>query len=1188
MNFNIHANDDIRPGGGGHHIGISYRKLLLAMKLTILLFFLFCLHVSASTNAQQITIKVKNVPLENVIEEVHKQSGYAFLYDISFLKKAVPVTINIDHVSVEQALAEIFQNQPFRYEIRNKAIIIKEIDIPETTRQIINNINVAGRVTDSIGRPIPGVSVTIKGSSQGTTTDADGVYHLNNVPINSILIFRMLGYVQKEVNVDSRSEINMVLNVSVSTLNEVRIVNTGYQDVPVERATGSFVKVDSALFNRRVSTNFIDRLEGITSGLIFNRNLSSLDPNASPISIRGRSTIFANTSPLIIVDNFPYDGDLDNINPNDIENITILKDAAAASIWGARAANGVIVVTTKKGKLNQPLQVTIGSNITIGKKPDLFYSPNFLNASDFIDMEQFLYDKGYYTASLNSNSTRPVVTPVVEILAAQTAGTITMAQAQSQINALRNNDVRNDFNKYFYRTSVNQQHAINLSGGGKNATYVFSAGYDQNLSNLVNNDYQRITLNNNSTYSPIKNLELSMGIHFSQNKQDNNNPGINGVTSNGSALYPYARLADNDGNPLAVSKDHPTGFKSAQTGLLDWQYAPLQELNIADNQTHIYDIRINPSLIYKFAPWLSAEVRYQYERQINENDNLRSKDSYYVRNLVNLYSSVSGGVTTRPVPYGDIYDKGLTDFSASIIRGQLNFNKAIGLKNNITAIAGVEYQSELTDINFHRLYGYNENTATSTPVNYASLFPQYANLSASAFIPYLDKFDKMDNEFRSYYSNASYTYDDRYTISGSARYDQSNLFGVNTNQKGVPLWSAGLSWNMGRESFYHVGWLPELKLRATYGINGNIDKALTAYTTGSYAISQVTNAPDVIISNPPNPDLRWEQDKMLNLGVDFGSKNRRISGSFEYYKRIGTDLVGFTAVDPTTGFLSYKGNVADMKGAGIDIQLYTRNLTGMFKWNTSFLFSKTSDEVTKYTPVVTNANHVTNGDGTASGTISVFTPVVGRPVFGVYSYQWAGLDPQTGDPQGYLNGAVSKDYGSIANSKNINDLVYNGPATPTIFGSVRNDFTYRSLTLSVNISYKFGYYFRMPSVNNGRLMGLYDANADYTKRWQKPGDEQTTNVPSLIYPDNTSRDNFYTYSSVLVEKGDHIRLQDIRLSYTLKTVKIGNATLHNLQIYTYANNLGIIWKATKSGIDPDFISGYPNPATLSFGLNVHL
>lgn len=1042
------------------------------------LFAMFLLSFNAVASdllAQEVkfTIHVKNESIESVFKQIEKQSSFRILYSKKIIEQAKPVTLSLNAVSLERVLSACFHGQPFAYVIQDQSIIVsplkKQVINPVRRSGTDSLISVKGTVRDEKGLPLPGASIKIQGTSTGVIADNNGAFELRNIPYGSKLLISFIGYISVEIELSTDTPIVIRLKVDAANLHEV-IVSTGYQDLPEERATGSFVKIDSALVSRRVSTNFIDRLEGVTSGLIFNRNLSPLDPNSSPISVRGRSTIFANTKPLIIIDNFPYEGDLDNINPNDIENITILKDAAAASIWGARSANGVIVVNTKKGKLNQSLQVNINSNLTIGQKPNLFYSPNFLNSSDFIDLEKYLFNQGFYDSNLNSNSFLSVVTPVVDILAAERAGTITAANADAQINALRGKDVRNDFNKYFYRNSYNQQHSISLSGGSQNATYFFSAGYDKDISNLVRNDYDRITLNENSTYTPIKNLEFSIGVHYAQNNLNNNNPGYYGITSNNSSIYPYAQLADGNGNALAVAKDYSNSFKAAQTGLLDWSYRPLQDLYLSNNTTRVNDIRINPSLKLKFTDWLNAEVRYQYDKQFTETDNLQNKDSYYVRNLVNLYSSVDNGVVTNNIPYGDIYDKGLTDYSSSTIRGQLNFNKSIGSKHLISAIAGIEYQQQITSINQNRLYGYNSQAATSIPVPYGVYFPQYSSLTYDSPIPYMDSFDEKTNEFRSYFANASYTYNDKYTFSASARFDQSNLFGVSINNKGVPLWSAGLSWNLSKEAFYNVDWLPELKARATYGINGNIDKSLTAFTTGYYSLSDITSAPDVNIVNPPNPKLSWEKDKMLNLGLDFSSKNRRISGSLEYYHRTGNNIIGYANLDPTTGFYTFKGNVADMEGKGIDVQLSTHNITGGFKWNSTFLLSKTTDAVTNYSPTVPNGNHVQSGDGTFSGTISSnFTAVLGRPVFSVFSYKWAGLDPQTGDPMGYLNGVVSKDYGSIANSKNVSELIYNGPANPTVFGSLRNDFLYKSFSLSINITYKLGYYFRRPSVNYGYL-----------------------------------------------------------------------------------------------------------------------
>ena len=309
----------------------------------------------------------------------------------------------------------------------------------------------------------------------------------------------------KEITVTNSNYLIIALDSGSNQLNEVSIVSTGYQTIPKERATGSFVQIDNSLINRSVSTNILDRLNGVTSGLTFNNNNAHQFQQAT-IEIRGRATLFSNPNPLVIIDNFPYDGDLNNINPNDIENITILKDAAAASAWGSRSGNGVIVITTKKGRLNLAPTVSVTANTTIGAKPNLYYRPQ-LSSAEYIGVEQFLFNKGAYNNTINNGY--GALSPAVEIFVARRNGTISIADSLSQINTLKSYDVRQQLLKYFYRPSVNQQYQASISGGSASQKYFVSAGYDNDLSNSVGSAYDRVTLNASNTYYFLKNkLEL--------------------------------------------------------------------------------------------------------------------------------------------------------------------------------------------------------------------------------------------------------------------------------------------------------------------------------------------------------------------------------------------------------------------------------------------------------------------------------------------------------------------------------------------------------------------------------------------------------------------------------------------------------------------------------------------------------
>lgn len=1160
------------------------------MRLHLILFvMLFTAFVATASRAkaQNVSLDAKATPLYQVFKKIEKQTGYLFWYKGKMLGKNTPITVSFTDLPLKTALDKIFVNVPFTYEIVDETIVVKDKPAAkESKKENQQKKTVTGTITDEKGEPLAGATVKVKGTENVVLTDQNGRFLLKDVNDDGIIQIIYVGYILKEV--PAKNDLGTIkLQQATGELQNVEIVSTGYQKIPKERATGSFVQVDNELLNRRVSTNIIDRLQGVASSVLFNANIPTLSTE-SPFSVRGRSTILSNTQPLIVLDNFAYDGSLSNINPNDIESITILKDAAAASIWGVRSGNGVIVITSKKGKTNQALNVELNANYTVGNKPDLFYSPNFLNASDYIDNEIFLFGKGNYDANLNSTTTRPIISPVVEILASQKSGTISATEATTRINSLRGYDIRNDYEKYLYRKNQTSQYALNLRGGAEKFTYYLSTGYDKNISNIVGNQNDRLNLNAISTFTPVKNLDIGLGLNFTQSNNTDNGTGAAIYPANRSAYYPYARLADDNGNPLPIEKTYRSSFLNTQSGILNWQYNPIDEINFANNTTRINYVRITPSVSYKILSGINIEARYQYESSQTDNKNIQSIDTYFTRDLINLFTQGSGGNATFPIPKGGIFDRTQTNLKGNSFRANLNIDRQIiNLDHSVSAVAGIELKELISERNVGRLYGYDPLLTTSTAVNYETSYTRYQNLASPSKIPYVDAVRINTDEYMSYFANAAYSFKQRYTISGSGRIDESNLFGVNTNQKSIPLWSVGASWNISKEPFYKIAWLSDLKARLTYGENGNINKNLTAYTTAAFLSSPLTSARSALIQNPPNADLRWERNRMFNAGVDFNIKNHLLAGSIEYYYKKGIDLLGQAPLDPTTGVTQYTSNLANMTGQGIDIDLNATIYNRKFKWQVFLLNSWNTDRVTKYDMTIPVITYVQSGDGLGGVTIN---PIVGKPVYSVSSYRWANLDPTTGDPQGYLNGQISKDYTALTSSTvKLQDLVYNGPARPNFFGSFRNEFGYKQFSLSVNFTYKFNYYFRRPSLQYSQLNGSWLGNRDYTKRWQKTGDETFTNVPSLIYPVNINRNNFYQYSEELVEKGDHIRFQDVQLTFRLENNSSKKLGLKNLQIYSYINNVGLIWKANKARLDPDAVNQYnflmyPTPTTYALGL----
>jgi len=1164
------------------------------MKLVSFFMIITCLKLSASAYAQRITINVKQQPLASVFSTIEKQTGYQFWYKSKDLENAGKVTVNLDNVELTQALDKVFEGQPFTYELANKTIVVKpkEKTIIDKIGAYLRKQLITGIVTDEKDLPLAGATVKVKGTNKTAQTDTDGKFKLSDVDDAAILVISYLGYETAEVQANANLKIR--LSLTSADLKELSVVSTGYQNIPKERATGSFVQIDNQLLNRRVSTNILDRLDGITSGLIFNKISGPIGVAPTNeklgISIRGRVTIDDKVSadPLVVLDNFPYEGDINNINPNDIESISVLKDAAAASIWGARSGNGVIIITTKKGKFSQGLKIDLNSNITIGTTPDLKYSRNYLKSSDFIDVETYLFDQGQYNVNLSDVNFYPVISPVVELLVKRKADPSNPAILE-QINNLRKVDVRDETAKHFYQKSINQQYSLSLRGGSEKSIYSLSIGYDKNKNNLVGSGSDRLTINSTNTYRPFKNLELMASLIYSKSNS--------AIGYQYTSPYPYVSFADENGNPLAVPYGRRTSYleSTAALGFLDWKYRPIQEQAYNDNTTKVNNILLRGSARYSFTNFLNAVLQYQFETENGKIQGYRDPSSYEARNNINLYSQrASNGSFTYPFPKGGILYLTDRNLNSNNLRAQLNFNREFSTKHIISAIAGAEIREIVNDGNNRILYGYNDSFGTATTnLNFNVAYPVNPSALGSIVLPSPSgTVTGLTNRYLSYYANGAYTFLDRYTFSLSGRKDGANIFGARTNDKITPLWSSGLAYEISKESFYNFSIIPYLKLRASYGYNGNVYNA-SAYLTATYGVSSQTGLPTATITSAPNSELRWEKIRNKNFAIDFAAQKNRITGSFELYEKLGKDLIEDALIPASSGFVSYKGNAATVQTKGLDMILNSINVDGNLKWTTNFLFSYNKDRVISYDTKYTSQYLTSNQANSAGPSRYGLYINEGNSLFGIYSFKSAGLDPLNGDPRGYLNGAVSKDYVNILTNTKIDDIIYHGSSRPMNFGSLRNTFSYSGFLLSANVTYKFNYFFRRKSTTlvYADVLNSGSVNADFIDRWKKTGDEIATSIPSVVYDFNYNRNTFYQSSETLVEKGDHIRLQDITLGYNFTKNALRKLPFSSLEIYSYVNNIGILWRANKYKLDPDLsdysfagYNSYPLPRTFSLGI----
>lgn len=1044
-------------------------------------------------------------------------------------------------------------------------------------------ITVKGQVVNEIDNPVL-VTVTVKGTKTATATDDSGKFVLRNISPNATLIITGVNIETFEVAVNGREDLG-TLKAKTKIAKDKEVVveaNNGYYSQKPNEINGAVVVVDNNTLNQQTQPDILKRLDGMVSGLTFNNKHNPNPQSDLGISIRGLGTINGPLDPLIVLDNFIYEGNIRNINPADIQSVTILKDAAATSIYGARGGNGVIVLTSKKGRFNQPLKLDINSTITFAPKPDLNSLPS-ISPADYIDVNQFLFKKGFYDDIVNYNYYyHSPVPPAIQTFIDRSNGIISAADSASIINSYKSHNIKDDYRKYFYSPQTIQQYTIGLSGGSLKNSFTASVGYNGNTGSLQQ-VYNKLNLRIANNFRPLPGMEINLDAWYTTAKNISGAPSY--VDIEGTQV-PYLSLADSKGDPLAIPHLYDLAYVDSAGGgrLLNWKYYPLEDYkhnrSTAITEALIADLGIR----YELFKGLSLSLKYRYQKQSIITSELSDTASFETRDLINRFTQIdpATGDITYIVPIGSIFNLYNESTNSSNLRGQLDFYHH-WKQHSISALFGVEQRQIINNSLYNTIYGYNKDPLTSAAIDNVNEYPTFVDGSYQV-IPGAPTLSSTTNRFVSFYSNVSWLLKEKYSLSWSGRKDGANIFGANTNDQWKPLWSAGIGWVLSQEKFYHFKPLSYLRLKASYGYSGNVDLSKTSAPLAFFSTDYTTNLPIARITTLNNPDLRWEQDKQVNFGLEFSAFKKRISVELDYYVKKGSDLYGSTPYDYTTWGASSTivKNVASIKGHGVDLNIHSVNINRGFSWTTDLIISSNKTKTTAYYTTQAENGITLLGGGTS------ITPVIGKPLYAIAAYKWKGLN-SSGDPVGYLDGKPSTDYKSIIadvlqkgiKSESVN---YIGAALPTSSGSLINDFSYEGFTVSVNIGFEMGYYFNKPTLSYSALFYSGVGSGEFNRRWQKPGDEMTTSVPALVYtdyPQFSQRDQFYGNAAINVLKGDNVRIRYINFSYRPISK---NHFLNNAEIFASISNLGIIWRANEEGFDPDFPASIAPLKSYSFGV----
>ncbi len=1122
-------------------------KIFRVMKLTIFIFFVMYVHASASGLSQNITISVKNAPVQEVLTLISRQTGLSIIYNESFFNNSENVSIDVKDKSVDEVLGICLNKEDFSYNIENGMVYIKK---HTKIAQQNTSVLVKGQIVDKEGNPLPGATVMLKGTMQGVTTDAEGYYSIK-VNTGSVLVFSFLGFKQQEIVVSTENtQLDVILEDWLSELGEI-VVSTGYQKIKPEQVTGSVGVMKAKEYNSRINTvDFLAGLQNKIPGLLINNDIDFEDN--SLFQIRGISTINGSRDPLIVIDGYPTELSIDMINPNEIESVTVLKDAAAATIYGVRASNGVIVIERKKAKQGKTA-VEFSTTLSVRPKDNYDRYRWDKDASNVnINFVKDTYvDNGSYIWNLVTNPNASPdfdLDPITYILAQQSAEVISEEDANLLFDEMGSYNNSKEYSRLFLRNRVDKTYNLSLSGGSENALYYITANHTDSRLSEINNDDQKTKFLARTTIKFSERFSLDLTNHF-QMAVENSVP-----VPDISNFYAFEHFEDEEGNPLSTyynsyANPYYNDYLIEQ-GLQDNRYYPLQEIKEVSTKTKGLNNRFVANFNFDVNKSLSLSFGGVYETSRTDERTISTEKSAEVRQYVNYYTSEDddGGLVLN-LPLGSVLKQNRSSDDTYTLRAQLNYNERIKDNHSINFIFGGELRDVLVKSSASAYFGYNDQNLLSLPIDNnilesSNYSPTYASANPSLSYSSLFNHEYEDNRFVSLYTNLVYAFKSKYSVTGSMRIDQSNLFGTDPKYRYKPLWSLGAAWNINKENFMqNLYWLNSLKLRAAYGFNGNIAKNSLpqVIAESDYNSYDPNNGTMLSLLSPANSGLRWEQTSNMNVGLDYNIF-KSISGSFEYYVKKSTDLLAVNQIDATKGLTSAYVNQATIRNNGFEIDLNADWISkGRFNWNTGFVFSHNSSLVLS---VASDLTESSLSSSYLSGSSTNF--LEGYEIGAMFNYRYAGLNNE-GYPLIYDKDGMAKEV--YSNDEGILDVEYVGSSVPTYNMGLSNRVDIGDFYVYCMINFYGGFKTRVPVPYAGDTRPL-EGSGNY---WMEAGDEED---PDMLPYLNTSYYEYLSYSDKYTVNGAYVTLGDLTASYSFRSFKwLKEKGIHNLELRMQASNL---------------------------------
>ena len=1167
------------------------KKLLLIMNFSAIFLLAICLQVAARGHTQTITISEKNASLPSIFKQIEKQSGYQFFYNERLLNGARKVSMQVKNAGLLDALNMCFKDQPFTYGIIDRSIVVKKADPVAPPDAAMGQaalipppIDVQGRVVNEKGEPVEGVTVTVKGTRKATFTNSNGEFLLTRVNENAILVFTGININEQEMSVSGKSDLAVSVTTKVTAMGDLTVIaNTGFQTISRERSTGAYASIGKEQLEKP-STNIAQRLIGTTAGM-----QAKLDVNGNPtFEIRGLTSLYANSQPLVVVDGFPIQGDFNSVNPNDVESVTILKDAAAASIWGARSANGVIVVVTKNAKRATPLHIEVSAFTRIGKKFDLDYVRPLASSAETVEYEKMTFNK--WSAQINSGSLTSNYgkswSLATVALSEYELGFITAAQRDAALEQLKTQDNRQQLSKYLLANPATQQYNLTLSGSSGRMSNSLSLLYEYNQSNFKESDNKRAMANYRTNASIFRWLDFSLSGMLLSNKSDNSGVGLSDIQN----ISPYEMLVNPDGSLTNISQFYwPIMQRFVPMDKFpypSWTYNPIEEIQNRKLTTDQLNTRLQAGLTFKIIKGLSFETKGQFELFNTINRGLYNENTFFVRNTVNVATTWDQALNkfTPNLPKGSILTQNRSKVQSYNFRNQVNFNRMFGNDHEVNFLAGAEVNNVVSEgFGNPTTYGYNDQTLTvGTFPNGpgGTFFPIKNWLGTNQTFSYANSFSYRTERYFSYYGNASYTYNRKYTLSGSYRTDASNLITDDPQYRYSPFWSMGLGWQVYREDFMNsVTWLDRLNLRATYGYNGNVDRS-----TSFRPLISAGGTPNVYtgdftatIGSFGNPTLRWEKTGTWNVGIDYSAFRGKLYGKIDLYSKYGKDLIAQLSIPAINGTTSQKLNNAEMTNRGIDLELGSAlKIKGNdIVWRGSVNFAYNQNKITKLFIANYPASTLIGG-GTGAY-------VEGLNANTIWRFQYAGIINQ----QPMVTGAngTTYDFGAFTPGDGRDYLLKMGTTVAPYTLGMIHSFQVYDFNLSFIVTGKFGHVFQRMAFN---YPPTWTSRVLPNNKLSEVLNGDPSKIVPLPYNPNEPRyyfwDRFHQYLSYLIENASHFRMQEVNLTYNLPRQLLQKYSMTRLQVFAQANDLfTVYWNDAKE--DPEYPLGTMNPRPkMTFGI----